>query len=50
MQLVAGEDQEALLVRRDALIVLIKSINFLNCVGGLYVYWDRLARQNLQKK
>ncbi|OBQ34350.1 MAG: hypothetical protein AN484_26720, partial [Aphanizomenon flos-aquae WA102] len=47
-QLLAGEDQ-ALLVRRDALLVLDLGLHRLDVVRGLHVQRDGLARQRLDE-
>jgi len=47
-KLLASED-EALLVRRDALLVLDLCLDVVNGVGGLDVQCDGLARQGLDK-
>ena len=47
-ELLAGEDQ-ALLVGRDAFLVLDLGLDGINCVGGLDFKRDRLAGQGLDK-
>ena len=48
LELLAGED-EALLVRGDALLVLDLGLDVVNGVRGLNVEGDGLARQGLDK-
>ena len=48
LELLAGED-EALLVRRDALLVLDLLLHIINSVGRLDVQRDGLARQRLDE-
>ena len=48
LKLLAGED-EALLVRRDALLVLDLGLDIINGVRGLNLEGDRLAREGLDK-
>ena len=48
LQLLAGKDQ-ALLVRRDALLVLNLLLNRLDCVARVNVERDGLARQGFDK-
>jgi len=47
-QLLAGEDQ-ALLVRRDALLILDLCLDVIDCVAGLHIQGDRLASQRLHE-
>ena len=48
LELLAGENQ-ALLVGRDALLVLDFGLDVLNCVRRLDVERDRLAREGLDE-
>ena len=48
LELLAGED-EALLIRRDALLVLDLALDNINGVSGLGLERDGLARQGLDK-
>jgi hypothetical protein len=48
LQLLAGEDQP-LLVRRDALLVLDLRLHVVDCVRGLHLQRDGLARQGLHE-
>merc|ERR1719473_893122 len=48
LELLAGED-EALLVRRDALLVLDLGLDIVDGVGALDLERDRLARQRLDE-
>jgi hypothetical protein len=48
LELLAGED-EALLVRRDALLVLDLGLHVVDGVRGLHLQRDRLARQGLHE-
>ena len=47
-ELLAGEDQ-ALLVGRDSLLVLDLALDIVNCVGGLDLEGDGLAREGLDE-
>lgn len=46
LELLAGEDQP-LLVRRDAFLVLDLGLDIVNCVGRLHLEGDSLAREGL---
>jgi len=48
LQLLPGEDQ-ALLVRRDPLLILDLRLHVVDGVGGLYIQGDGLARQGLDE-
>ena len=48
LQLLAGEDQ-ALLVRGDALLVLDLGLHIVDGVGGLHLKGDGLAREGLHE-
>jgi len=48
LQLLSGKD-EALLIWRDALLVLDLGLDVVNCVGGLDIQSDCLACQGLDK-
>jgi len=47
-ELLAGEDQ-ALLVGRDSLLVLDLALDIVDCVGGLDLEGDGLAREGLDE-